>query len=89
MIDYVISEEQIEQYGDFVEDDDNHTEEKYKNARGLSANIRSHPLSDHDAEVAKKERERVLNTLCDLCKLDECRPKYCGVDSIRSEPWPK
>jgi len=38
---YNITEEQIEEFGDYVEDDNNHTEEKYKNARGLAARIRS------------------------------------------------
>jgi hypothetical protein len=56
---YVISEDQIERFGDYVEDDDNHTEGKYKNARGLACTIRSRQLS----EEIRKAREDVLDEL--------------------------
>jgi hypothetical protein len=49
---YIITEEQIEEFGDYVEDDDNHTEEKYKNARGLAGKIRSHP---YNPQAERKE----------------------------------
>lgn len=42
---FIISNNQIERFGDYVEDDKNQTEEKYKNARGLAGTIRSTPLS--------------------------------------------
>ena len=51
---YIITEEQVEEFGDYVEDDDNHTEEKYKNARGLVGKIRSNPYNP------QAEREKVL-----------------------------
>jgi len=64
MTDFIISEGQIEQFGDYVEDDDNRSEEKYKNARSLAAKIRSRPLS----EELKKERERTNKILIEISK---------------------
>ena len=86
MTDFVISEEQIEQFGDYVEDDDNRSEEKYKNARSLAAKIRSRPLSDE----LKKERERLYKLLEEFTWLRYSENRICekGMDEhceIRSE----
>lgn len=40
---YIITELQINEFLDYVEDDDNHDESKYKDARNLAATIRGVP----------------------------------------------
>ncbi|MFA5247915.1 MAG: hypothetical protein WCX79_00580 [Candidatus Paceibacterota bacterium] len=67
---YVITNVQIEKFGDYVEDDDNHTEEKYKNARGLAGTIRINPISD--------EIKKVKNNLLD--KIDACLLECAYLD---------
>ena len=68
--DFVISEEQLEGIMDNVEAD-----RHYKAVRSQTI-----------TEALKAERKRVLDKLCDLCPLEECRPQYCGIDSMREQP---
>jgi hypothetical protein len=57
-----ITEEEIEKFGDYVEDDENHTEEKYKNARGLAAKIRSRPVHQQQ-EQAVRDLDKLVKWL--------------------------
>jgi hypothetical protein len=76
---YSITEKDIDAFLDYVEDDDNHTEEKYKNARGLAAKIRgtsaitlTPALQDYYAtksqQASKPVNQLVLSDLTALLK---------------------
>lgn len=75
-IKYIITDKEIDQFGDYVEDDDNHTEEKYKNARGLASSIRTHVLSDE----LKIEKKKLIDKLCSL--IWEKNPIENGISII-------
>ena len=65
---YLIRESQLNKLLDYVEDDDNHTEEKYKGARSVACDIRlgtRTSLPEHDTILALATRERVRNEILD------------------------
>jgi hypothetical protein len=86
MTDYVINTEQLKQIKDMVFREDEPAFEK------LSWKIVSNPLSEHDAEIAKKERGRVLDELVTYCKDEENliykdRPYGGWDDATLDQKW--